>query len=59
MWLRLYAKTKFPFAPIYGGFPVKLMTYVGDPIQYDANLTPEELQLKVDNYKIRKNNIFM
>ncbi|XP_020281854.1 transmembrane protein 68 isoform X2 [Pseudomyrmex gracilis] len=47
LWLRMYAKTKFPFAPIYGGFPVKLVTYVGEPIPYDGTLTPEELQQKV------------
>lgn len=52
MWLRIYTWTKFPFVPIYGGFPVKLVTYVGKPIPYDGNLTPEELQLKVNNYKI-------
>lgn len=49
MWLRIYTWTKFPFAPVYGGFPVKLVTYVGKPIPYDENLTPEELQLKVAN----------
>lgn len=47
VFLRLYALMKFPFAPIYGGFPVKLITHVGTPIQYDATLTPEQLQLKV------------
>lgn len=47
IFLRLYALTKFPFAPIYGGFPVKMVTHVGKPIPYDANLTPEQLQLKV------------
>lgn len=47
MWLRIYAATRFPFVPIYGGFPVKLTTYVGKPISYDENLTPEELQIKV------------
>ncbi|XP_015588937.1 transmembrane protein 68 [Cephus cinctus] len=46
-WLRLYAATRFPFVPIYGGFPVKLTTYVGNPIPYDGNLTPEELRTKV------------
>lgn len=56
MWLKLYAKTKFPFVPIYGGFPVKLITYVGKPIEYDASLTPEELQSKVNiiMYNMRK-----
>lgn len=46
-WLRVYAATRFPFMPIYGGFPVKLVTYVGKPIPYDASLSPEELQVKV------------
>ncbi|XP_039310938.1 transmembrane protein 68 [Solenopsis invicta] len=45
--LKIYAKTKLPIVPIYGGFPVKLVTYVGKPIPYDENLTPEELQIKV------------
>ncbi|XP_025985894.1 transmembrane protein 68 isoform X2 [Solenopsis invicta] len=45
--LKIYAKTRLPIVPIYGGFPVKLVTYVGKPIPYDKNLTPEELQIKV------------
>ncbi|XP_011161432.3 transmembrane protein 68 [Solenopsis invicta] len=45
--LKIYAKTKLPIVPIYGGFPVKLVTYVGKPIPYDKTLTPEELQIKV------------
>lgn len=49
MWLRIYSKIKLPVAPIYGGFPVKMITYIGEPIPYDGNLTPEELKLKVDN----------
>lgn len=47
LFLRLYALTKLPFAPIYGGFPVKLVTHVGKPIPYEPNLTPEMLQTKV------------
>ncbi|XP_023290647.1 transmembrane protein 68 isoform X2 [Orussus abietinus] len=47
IWLRIYAATRFPLMPVYGGFPVKLTTYVGDPIPYDGSLTPEELQSKV------------
>ncbi|XP_043277930.1 transmembrane protein 68 isoform X2 [Venturia canescens] len=47
IWLRLYAVTRFPLVPIYGGFPVKLKTYVGKPIPYDGALTPEQLQKKV------------
>lgn len=53
MWLRIYAATRFPFVPIYGGFPVKLTTYVGKPILYDGNLTPEELQMKVMNINVQ------
>jgi len=47
IWLKIYAKTKIPLAPVYGGFPVKLVTYVGKPIPYDGSLTPEQLQLKI------------
>ncbi|XKL65248.1 hypothetical protein PGB90_008668 [Kerria lacca] len=45
--LKLYLKTRFPFVPIYGGFPVKLLTHVGEPIPYDQDLSPEDLQIKV------------
>lgn len=44
--LRVYAYTKLPLVPVYGGFPVKLVTHVGKPIPYDPNLTPEKLQEK-------------
>ena len=44
MWLRIYAATRFPFVPLYGGFPVKLKTIVGKPILYNENFTPEQLQ---------------
>ncbi|XP_025830173.1 transmembrane protein 68 isoform X2 [Agrilus planipennis] len=47
IFLKLYAWTKFPFAPVYGGFPVKLITHIGKPIPYDPNLTPEQLQEKL------------
>lgn len=40
---RVYEKTKLPLLPIYGGFPVKLRTYVGKPIPYDEKATPEEV----------------
>lgn len=48
LFLRLYALLKFPIAPIYGGFPVKMITHLGKPIPYDENLTPEQLQTKVN-----------
>ncbi|XP_046740029.1 transmembrane protein 68 isoform X1 [Diprion similis] len=47
IWLRIYAATRFPFVPIFGGFPVKLVTFVGEPISYDGSLSAEELQVKV------------
>ncbi|XP_050500305.1 transmembrane protein 68 isoform X1 [Diabrotica virgifera virgifera] len=47
IFLRLYALFKLPLAPIYGGFPTKMITHLGKPIPYDKNLTPEELQSKV------------
>ncbi|KAJ8925466.1 hypothetical protein NQ315_009300 [Exocentrus adspersus] len=46
-FLKIYALFKLPLAPIYGGFPVKLITHLGKPIPYDPNVTPEELQAKV------------
>ncbi|KAL1513028.1 hypothetical protein ABEB36_002512 [Hypothenemus hampei] len=46
-FLKLYSWTKFPFAPIYGGFPVKLTTHIGEPIYYEPGITPEDLQKKV------------
>lgn len=46
-FLKLYQHLKFPCAPIYGGFPVKMVTHLGKPIPYDPSLTPEELQAKV------------
>nr|KAF6426948.1 transmembrane protein 68 [Molossus molossus] len=42
----LYEKFRYPFAPMYGGFPVKLRTYLGDPIPYDPKITAEELAQK-------------
>lgn len=47
IWLKLYSITRLPIVPIYGGFPVKLKTHVGKPIPYSADLTPEQLQIKI------------
>ncbi|KAK5647144.1 hypothetical protein RI129_002036 [Pyrocoelia pectoralis] len=44
---KLYTLTRLPVAPIYGPFPVKMITHVGQPIPYDPELTPEQLQVKV------------
>ncbi|KAH1178416.1 hypothetical protein KIL84_012118 [Mauremys mutica] len=40
-WLN--ERFQLPFAPEYGCFPVKLCTYIGDPIPYDPNITATEL----------------
>ncbi|XP_060133804.1 monoacylglycerol/Diacylglycerol O-acyltransferase isoform X2 [Zootoca vivipara] len=39
----LYDKTRCIFLPVYGGFPVKLRTFIGEPIPYDPNITAVEL----------------
>jgi len=39
----IYEKTKCPIVPIWGGFPVKLRTYFGKPIQIDPAKKPEEI----------------
>ncbi|XP_034615468.1 transmembrane protein 68-like [Trachemys scripta elegans] len=38
-----YERSRLPLIPVYGGFPVKLRTYIGDPIPYDPNITATEL----------------
>ncbi|XP_039383489.1 transmembrane protein 68-like [Mauremys reevesii] len=38
-----YEHSRLLLIPVYGGFPVKLRTYVGDPIPYDPNITATEL----------------
>ncbi|XP_050356368.1 transmembrane protein 68 isoform X2 [Nymphalis io] len=45
--LRIYAATRIPLSPVYGGFPVKMVTHLGPAIPYDPTLTPEMLQQKV------------
>ncbi|XP_067137191.1 DGAT1/2-independent enzyme synthesizing storage lipids-like [Centruroides vittatus] len=46
LFRKIYEKTRFPLVPIYGGFPVKLRTIIGNPIPYDKNVTAEELVCK-------------
>ncbi|XP_060133805.1 monoacylglycerol/Diacylglycerol O-acyltransferase isoform X1 [Zootoca vivipara] len=43
----LYDKTRCMYLPIYGGFPVKLRTFIGEPIPYDPNITAVELAERV------------
>ncbi|NWR12896.1 TMM68 protein, partial [Paradoxornis webbianus] len=42
----LYERIRLPVVPLYGGFPVKLRTFIGKPIPYDPNVTAEELAAK-------------
>ncbi|KAK2562360.1 Transmembrane protein 68, partial [Acropora cervicornis] len=46
-WFRkLYELTKLPLVPLYGGFPVKLRTFIGEPIRYDSKMSSDELAAK-------------
>lgn len=39
----LYERVRVPVVPLFGGFPVKLITYIGEPIPCDSADTAEEL----------------
>ncbi|XP_072007995.1 DGAT1/2-independent enzyme synthesizing storage lipids [Engystomops pustulosus] len=62
----LYERYKIPLVPVYGGFPVKFRTYLGDPIPYDPNTTADELAEKtkdalqslIDRHQRIPGNIF-
>ncbi|XP_025953403.1 DGAT1/2-independent enzyme synthesizing storage lipids-like isoform X2 [Dromaius novaehollandiae] len=43
----LYEHLRLPVVPMYGGFPVKLRTFIGEPIPYEPNVTAEELTAKL------------
>lgn len=45
-FLRVYNWIHVPARPLYGGFPVKLRTFLGPPIYCDASMTPEEVREK-------------
>lgn len=62
LWLKIYAWTKFPTVPVYGGFPVKMRSHLGAPIPYDENLTPEQLQAKVytsNKFELKDFDVFL
>lgn len=44
---KIYERIKIPVVPIYGGFPVKLRTIVGKPIEFDASLSAEQVAQNV------------
>lgn len=43
---KLYERIRLPIVPMYGWFPVKFRTFIGEPIPYDPNITAEELTAK-------------
>ena len=43
---RIYERFRLPVFPPFGGFPVKLRTIIGKPIEFDATLTAEQLAQK-------------
>lgn len=43
-WEKIYLKTRLPIAPLFGGFPVKIRTFVGQPIQINKDMTPEKVK---------------
>jgi len=47
LWAALYQRFRLPFAPIYGGFPVKLVTYLGPAIHPEEGESPEALAARV------------
>lgn len=47
IWRSLYENTRLPMVPIYGGFPVKLTTHIGDPIRPGGDETADQLKERV------------
>lgn len=48
----VYERFRLPAAPVYGGFPVKFRTFLGDPIPYDPNINATELAEKVSELEL-------
>lgn len=49
LWCRrllrsMYEKTRLPLVPIYGCFPVKLITHFGDPVYPEEGMTVEDFR---------------
>lgn len=55
----VYERFRLPVAPIYGGFPVKFRTFLGDPIPYDPNTTAAELAEKVSQLLLQLHSLFL
>jgi len=46
IWRYIFEATKLPIIPIWGGFPVKLITHIGAPIYAEENETVESFKSK-------------
>ncbi|KAM4687365.1 DGAT1/2-independent enzyme synthesizing storage lipids isoform 1-T3 [Discoglossus pictus] len=61
-----YERFRIPLVPVYGGFPVKFRTYLGDPIPYDPHISADQLAEKtkcavqslIDKHQKIPGNIF-
>uniref|UniRef100_A0AC34PUA4 Phospholipid/glycerol acyltransferase domain-containing protein n=1 Tax=Panagrolaimus sp. JU765 TaxID=591449 RepID=A0AC34PUA4_9BILA len=45
----LYEKTRLPICPIYGGFPVKMVSHLGKPITFSEDTPPDDIKHIVKN----------
>jgi len=55
-WRWIYERTKLPLVPLYGGFPVDIVTHVGKPLVVKDGETPKQLQerLRMEMKKLIK-----
>ncbi|VDO32692.1 unnamed protein product [Onchocerca flexuosa] len=43
----IYEKTRLPLCPVYGGFPVKMITHLGRPLYFSSDMNPEDVKKNV------------
>uniref|UniRef100_A0A1I7VVU2 PlsC domain-containing protein n=1 Tax=Loa loa TaxID=7209 RepID=A0A1I7VVU2_LOALO len=43
----IYEKTRLPLCPVYGGFPVKMITHLGRPVYFSSDMNPEDVKKTV------------
>lgn len=43
----IYEKTRLPLCPVYGGFPVKMITHLGKPLYFSSDMGPEDVKKHV------------
>lgn len=48
LFMNIYLKTRIPLIPMFGGFPVKLKSYIGKPIKIQDHQTPQEIRDAVE-----------